>query len=176
MRFIGFYQHWISLHAVLLHGQQTFELSRPRSCFRRDVFLWGEWVQILAKGKGESICPSRWVHIMTRTNKICAHKSLSFGVYWVSFQRIWGICCCLIFVLVTFAFCRDGWICCYCWLQADENEKSWRYKNVGAPDSHACSCQGFVVGAMTVGESSFSSYCQTATSSLFVICGLNLKS
>lgn len=140
MRFIGFYQHWISLHAVLLHGQQTFELSRPRSCFRRDVFLWGEWVQILAKGKGESICPSRWVHIMTRTNKICAQKSLSFGVYWVSFQRIWGICCCLIFVLVTFAFCRDGWICCYCWLQADENEKSWRYKNVGAPDSHACSC------------------------------------
>lgn len=36
--------------------------------------------------------------------------------------------------------------------------------------------QGFVVGAMTVGESSFSSYCQTATSSLFLICGLNLKS
>lgn len=36
--------------------------------------------------------------------------------------------------------------------------------------------QGFVVGAMTVGGSSFSSYCQTATSSLFVICGLNLKS
>lgn len=67
-------------------------------------------------------------------------QKFTFWVYWMSFQRIWGICCCLIFVLMTFAFCRDGWICCHCWLQADENEKSWRYKNVGAPDSHACSC------------------------------------
>lgn len=36
--------------------------------------------------------------------------------------------------------CRNGWIPWHCWLQADENEKSGRHKNVSSPDPHACGC------------------------------------